>query len=62
MSWYEVLATVTLEKRETDLGISLRVVRLIPTRTGSISSLYGAKTNLKAKNIWLQPEKRKSRI
>ena len=39
----------TLEEREADLGTSPRVVRLIPRRAGSISSLYGAKTNSKAK-------------
>ena len=49
MSYSELLATATLEKRKTDLGTSPRVVRLIPRRAGSISSLYGAKTNLKAK-------------
>ena len=43
------IATATLEKRETDLGTSPRVARLIPSRSGSISSLYGAKTKLKAK-------------
>ena len=54
----EILATATLEKRKTDLGTSPRVVRLIPSRAGSISSLYGAKTNLKAKNLCLQPQKK----
>ena len=39
----------TIEKRETGLGTSPRVVRLIPRRAGSISSLNGAITNLKAK-------------
>ena len=39
----------------TDLGTSPRVpvVRLVPRRAGSISSLYGAKTKLKAKKkLW----------
>ena len=49
MSCPEILATATLEKRKTDLGTSPRVLRLIPRRAGSISTLYGAKTNLKAK-------------
>ena len=52
MSYYgesEILATATLEKRETGLGTSPRVVGLIPRRAGSISSLYGAITDLKAK-------------
>ena len=44
-----MLETATREKRETGLGTSPRVVKLIPRRAGSISSLYGAKTNLKAK-------------
>ena len=52
MSLSEILATATLEKRETDLGTSPRVVRLIPRRTGSISSLYGVKTNLKTKALF----------
>ena len=38
-------------------------LRLIPRRAGSISWLYGAKTNLKAKkNLCLQPPPKKSRI
>ena len=49
MSWSGILATATVEKRKTDLGTSPRVVRLIPRSAGSISSLHGAKTNLKAK-------------
>ena len=43
--------TSIVERVETDLGTSPRVVRLIPRRAGSISSLYGAKTYSKAKNI-----------
>ena len=55
--------TAALKKREihwTDLGTSPRVVRLAPRRAGSVSSLYGAKTNLKAKkkNSILQPQKK----
>ena len=41
-------ATATIEKRETGLGTSPRVVKLIPRRAGPISSLYGANTN----RIW----------
>ena len=54
----EILATVTIEKRENGLGTSPRVVELIPRRAGSISSLYGALTNLKAKKLCLQPQKK----
>ena len=61
MSNSEILATATLEKRKTDLGTSPRVVKLLPRRAGSISSLYGAKPDLKAKKA-LQPKKKKSRI
>ena len=58
MSQSEIVATATLEKRETDLGTSPRVVRLIPRRAGSISSLYGAITNLKAKKaLFVTPQK-----
>ena len=35
--------------RKTDVGTSPRVGRLILRRAGSITSVYGAKTNLKAK-------------
>ena len=49
MSESEILATATIEKRENGLGASLRVVELIPRRAGSISAIYGAVTNLKAK-------------
>ena len=50
MSKAEILATATLDKRKTDLGTYPRaVIRFIPSRAGSISSLYGAKTNLKSK-------------
>ena len=47
----EILAPATLEKSGKLVWVPLReyVVRLIPRRPGSISSLYGAKTNLKAK-------------
>ena len=49
----EILATGTLEKRETGTGLGTppRVPRHIPRKAGSISSLYGAKTTngLKAK-------------
>ena len=51
MSQAGILAIETLEKRETDLGTSPRVVRLIPRKAGSISFLYVAKTNLKAKKM-----------
>ena len=44
----KIIATATIEKRENGLGTSPRVVELIPRRAGSISSLLGAKTNLKA--------------
>ena len=47
----EILATATIEKRENGLGTSPRVVKLIPRRAGSISSLYGALTNLEAKKL-----------
>ena len=49
MSLSEILATATLQKREADVGTSPRVVRIIPRRAGSISSLDGAKTILKVK-------------
>ena len=62
MSWCEILATATLEKRKTDLGTSPRVVRLIPSRAGSLSSLYEAKTNLKAKKSLFATSKKKFRI
>ena len=42
-------ATATIENRENVLGTSPRVVKLVPRRAGSVSSLYGAITNLKAK-------------
>ena len=45
----KIIATAILEERETGLGTSPRVVRLIPRKAGSISSPYGAKTNLKEK-------------
>ena len=51
-------STATIEKRETDLGTSPRVARLIPRRAGSISSLYGAKTNLKAKEALFATSKK----
>ena len=41
--------------------VPLRVVRLIPRRAGSISSLYGAKSIFRRKKLGLQP-KDKSRI
>ena len=62
MSESEIFATATLEKRKTDLGTSPRVVRLIPRRAGSISSLYRAKTNLKAKKTLFATSKKKSCI
>ena len=46
-SYSDILVTATLLKRETALGTSPRVVRLIPTRAGHISVLYGQKTNMK---------------
>ena len=49
MSLTEIFATATLEKRNTDLDTSPRVVRLIPGRAGSISPLSEAKANLNAK-------------
>ena len=58
MSHPENLATATIDKRETGLGTSPRVVKLIPGRAGLISSLYGAKTNFKAKNLCLQTSKK----
>ena len=58
----EVLATATLEKRETGLGTSARVVRIIPRRAGSISSLHGGKTNLKQKKTLFATSKEKSPI
>lgn len=45
----EILASATLEIRETALGTSPGVVMPIPRRVGSVFSLYGAKTNVKAK-------------
>ena len=62
MGWSENLATATLEERKTDLGTSPRVVRLIPRRAGSISSLYGAKPNLKAKKYPFATSKKTSRV
>ena len=44
------------EKRETALGTSPRVDKIIPRRACSISSLYGAE------NLCLQPQQKKSRI
>ena len=55
----EILATATIEKRENGLGTSPRVVKLIPRRAGSISSLYGALTNLKAKKSYVCNLKKK---
>lgn len=46
----ENLAIVTLEKRETALGTSSRVLGLIPRRVDSIFSGSGVKLNLKVKN------------
>ena len=51
MSWSEIIATATLEKRKTDVDTSSRVVRPILRKAGSISSLYVAKTIVKAKKI-----------
>ena len=62
MSWFEIIATATLKKRKTGLGTSPRVVRLIPRRPGSISSLYGANTDLKAKRNSVLNLEKKSRI
>ena len=45
------LATATLEKRDIALGISPRVVWLIPRKVGPISSLPGARTNLKVPQV-----------
>ena len=59
MSWSENLATATIEKRQTGLGTSSRVVKVIPRRAGSISSLYGAKSNLKAKKNYVCNLKKK---
>ena len=58
----EILATATIERRETGLGTSPRVVRLIPGRAGWISSLHGAKTSLKAKNSLFATSIKISRI
>ena len=44
---------------KTDLDTSPRVVRLIPRRARSISSRYGANTNLKAKNTLFATSKPK---
>ena len=38
-----ILVIATLPKRDSDLGTSPRVVKLIPRRAGSISSIYGPK-------------------
>ena len=57
MSWSKILASATLEKRKTDVGAYPRVVRLIPRRAGSIYSLYGAKTNMKA-NLFATSKKK----
>ena len=62
MSWSENLATATIEKRQTGLGTSSRVVKVIPRRAGSISSLYGAKSNLKAKKNSVCNLEKKKRI
>ena len=51
MSLSEILAIATLENRLTDLSTSPTVVRLIPSRAGKISSLYGAKPNLKEEKL-----------
>ena len=62
MSLSEILATATLEKRETDLGTPPKVVRLIPRRAGSVYFIYGAKTNSKArKNLLFATSKKKKR-
>ena len=50
-SYSDILVTATLLKRETALGTSPRVVRLILTRAGSISSLHGGKPNLEENDI-----------
>ena len=63
MSYYgesEILATATLEKRETGLGTSPRVVGLIPRRADSILSRYGAKTNWKQTKLRFQPTSKQS--
>ena len=50
MSLFEILATATLEKQKTWSGyLSESSQTHSERRPGSISSLYGAKTNLKAK-------------
>ena len=62
MNESEIIATATIEKRYTGLGTSPSVVKLIPRRVGSISSLYGAKTNLKTNKSPFATSKKKSRI
>lgn len=57
-----ILTTAKIEKRESGLGTSPRAVKLIPRSPGSISSLYGVKTNLKAKNSLFATSKTMSRI
>ena len=54
------LATVIIDKRETGLGISPKVVKLIPRKVGSIYSLYGVKPKLKAKKTLFATFKKSS--
>ena len=62
MSWSEILATATIEKRENRLGTSPRVVKRIPRRPGLISCHYKALTNLKAKEAMFETFLKKSPI
>ena len=48
MSKNDIISTGTLEKRETYLGTSPKVVRIIPRKAGLISGLSQAKTHSKA--------------
>ena len=64
MSLPDILPTATVENRQTDMGTSLKVVRLIPKKNGLIFLFYGAKPNLKATpyHYLFATSKRKSRI
>ena len=55
-----IIVIATLEKRETDLGTSPRVVKLIPRRIFSIFPIYGAKKKKKTASYVCNLKKKKN--
>ena len=54
----EILATATLEQRKLDLGTSPRVLKTHSEKRRLDFLALRAKTNLKPKNLCLQPQKK----